>query len=334
MSKYNSIKRREFIKILLYATSVILTTSYCNLILPKYLIYNDTNGGWKKYRHNPILGGDYGTCFDCFVSRIEEVYRMWFSWRPKKSIALVESIDGVSWSQPKIVLSPNIDSGWEDEVNRPSIVKIQDLYHMWYTGQTRDYSRIGYAQSTDGVSWNRISSEPILGADVAWEKDTVMCPHVIYDYKQSQFRMWYSGGDQNEPDSIGYAASKDGINWSKNSNNPIFLPDKKSFWESYKVTGCFVIQHGEYYYMFYIGFSDEFSAQIGLARSKDGISDWKRFPGNPIIGPGISEWDEDAVYKPSVIFEGNQWRLWYNGRKDDIEQIGMAIHIGEDLGFS
>ena len=38
--------------------------------------------------------------------------------------------------------------------------------------------------------------------------------------------------------------------------------------------------------MFYIGFRDQDHAQIGLARSKDGITGWQRHPANPIIRPG------------------------------------------------
>ena len=41
----------------------------------------------------------------------------------------------------------------------------------------------------------------------------------------------------------------------------------------------------------------------------------------------------DAVYKPYAIFEGKRWLLWYNGRKGGVEQIGLALHKGEDLGF-
>ena len=38
---------------------------------------------------------------------------MWFSWRPKKSIALVESRDGIRWSSPVIVLGPDDRADWE-----------------------------------------------------------------------------------------------------------------------------------------------------------------------------------------------------------------------------
>ncbi|HET6385472.1 MAG TPA: hypothetical protein VFJ58_18930, partial [Armatimonadota bacterium] len=99
------------------------------------------------------------------------------------------------------------------------------------------------------------------------------------------------------------------------------------------VTACQVTRHGGWYYMFYIGFRDIDHAQIGLARSKDGIHHWKRLPANPIIRPGQNQWDADACYKPSAIFDGGRWMLWYNGRGGGVEQIGLATHPGEDLGF-
>ena len=84
---------------------------------------NETAAGWKKYEKNPVLGGKLGTCFDVSVLREGNQYRMWFSWRPKQSIALVESPDGLSWSEPQIVLGPRKSSGWEDEVNRPVVIR-------------------------------------------------------------------------------------------------------------------------------------------------------------------------------------------------------------------
>ena len=60
---------------------------------------------------------------------------------------------------------------------------------------------------------------------------------------------------------------------------------------------------------------------------------WKRHPANPIIRPGKDQWDHDAVYKPYAIYDGKKWLLWYNGRRGGVEQIGLAIHEGEDLGF-
>lgn len=224
-------------------------------------------------------------------------------------------------------------SGWEDEVNRPAVVKRSDGYHLWYTGQAKGHSSIGHATSSDGKSWTRVGNRPVLAPDAKWEKVAVMCPDVIWDEQANRYRMWYSGGEQYEPDAIGYAISRDGNNWTKAAHNPVFAADPKNAWEQHKVTACQVLKHGDWFYMFYIGFRDVDHAQIGVARSRDGISDWQRHPSNPIISPTPDGWDHDAVYKPAAIFDGRRWFVWFNGRHGGVEQIGIATHAGEDLGF-
>lgn len=56
---------------------------------------------------------------------------------------------------------------------------------------------------------------------------------------------------------------------------------------------------------------------------------------NPIIAPGKGTWDANACYKPFAIFDKqtNRWLLWYNGRRKRSEQIGLASHEGDDLGW-
>jgi predicted GH43/DUF377 family glycosyl hydrolase len=293
----------------------------------------ETHAGWLKSSANPVLGGKLGTCFDVALLREDGQYRMWFSWRPKASLALVESADGIHWTEPVIVLGPNKGTKWEDDINRPVVVRRADGYHLWYTGQAHGHSWIGYATSQDGKTWTRRSATPVLSPEQPWEKVAVMCPHVLWDDRTKLFRMWYSGGEQYEPDAIGYATSADGLKWTRAAANPIFQADPKIPWEQRKVTACQVVRHGDWYYMFYIGFRDIDHAQIGLARSRDGVTGWERHPANPIILPGENKWDHDACYKPFAIFDGKKWLLWYNGRRGSMEQIGLALHEGENLGF-
>ncbi len=293
-----------------------------------------TTAQWVKYEANPVLGGKYGTCFDVAVLKEKPGYRMWVSWRPKKSIALVESVDGLHWTEPpQVALGPQPQTRWEDDINRPVVLKRDDGYHLWYTGQANGHSAIGYATSSDGLAWKRVSPTPVLVAQEPWEKVAVMCPHTMWDAETKLFRMWYSGGDQYEPDAVGYATSVDGLTWKKHSQNPIFTPDKRSAWEQQKVTGVQVLKLGDWHVMFYIGFRDVDHAQIGVARSRDGITGWERHSANPIICPGQNQWDHDACYKPYAIFDGEKWLLWYNGRHGGLEQIGVAFHRGLDLGF-
>ena len=288
--------------------------------------------GWVKHPQ-PLIGGQLGTVFDVSVLRDGDKYRMWGSWRPRKCVALFESPDGINWSAPLVVLPPEPATGWEDDINRPVVVKRGDGYHMWYTGQARGRSAIGYATSPDGIHWTRRSPRPVLEPEAAWEKVAVMCPHVEWDAAQKRFRMWYSGGEQYEPDAIGYAASPDGLHWTRLAGNPVFRPDPAIAWEHHKVTASMVVIRDGWHYMFYIGFSDVDHARIGVARSRDGISGWQRLDANPIVSPTEGGWDHDACYKPYAIFDGRRWRLWYNGRHGSLEQIGLATREGAGLGF-
>ena len=321
--------RRAFLSSL---TSALTGASACALTQVQTPT-NDTSGGWRKYEHNPVLGGSLGVCFDVSLLREGDRYRMWFSWRTKKSVASVESTDGIHWGPPAIVLGPNPATNWEEDINRPVVIRRGNTYYMWFTGQTGEHSCIGLATSKDGTHFERAGSEPVLSAGQPWEKAAVMCPHVMWDEAMQVYRMWYSGGEQYEPDAIGYATSPDGQRWTKLAVNPIFKANPEATWECYKVTGCQVLRRGAWYYVFYIGFRDIDHAQIGAARSRDGITGWQRHPANPIIRPGKNQWDDEACYKPYAIFDGQRWLLWYNGRHGDVEQIGLAIHDGEDLGF-
>jgi predicted GH43/DUF377 family glycosyl hydrolase len=304
-----------------------------------------TNGGWVKYEGNPVLGGEYGVCFDISILKEDGVYRMWFSWRSDKCIAVTESEDGIHWSKPVKCLLPNPDSGWEDELNRCSVLKRDGKYHMWYTGQVWEShkengkdvytgaSKIGYATSDDGVTWAKFSPNPVFCPEEPWEKVAVMCPNVLWDEEKKQYLMWYSGGEQYEPDAIGFAVGTDGVHWTRTEQNPVFSSIGDSRWERQKCTACQVFLHDGWYYMFYIGFQDIDYAQIGMARSRNGVADWERSSVNPIIAPDEGAWDGEACYKPYVICEDNRWMLWYNGRRGNVEQIGLATLDAQELPF-
>lgn len=293
------------------------------------------DAGWSKSPGNPVLGGKLGACGDACVLQEKDTFRMWFSWRPKKSIALVESKDGIRWDEPQIVLGPNEDTDWEANVSRPAVYKRPYHYHLWYTGQAQGRSWIGQALSPEGKTWTRERAAPALSADMAWEKTAVTYPRVQWEPTGTVFRMWYSGGEQAAPDAIGYATSAEGNMWTKHEDNPVFTADPNLPWEKHGVRAGQVLRRGGWHFMFYVGCSDAGHPQIGLARSGDGIRGWQRHPANPIISPTTNGWDHDGCYEPFAVFDetANRWLLWYNGRKGDVEQIGLATRHGEDLGF-
>ena len=291
------------------------------------------NPKFAKATDNPVLGGALGTCFDVSVLAENGAFRMWFSWRDKKAIALVESKDGINWSRnPKIAISGGSRRRtcfWRPkrrDVSRPCVIFHRGLYHLWYSTHSRTID-IAYAISKDGVRWKE-RRKPVLSPELAWEKDALMGPCVIYDDREQIFKMWYSGGGQHEPDAVGYATSRDGIEWIKHQANPIFAADPSLSWERDRAIGLHVVKAAGYYVGFYIGFADGFEkACVGLARSADGITNWERYEGNPILLPGErGAWDDCNVYRPFVMCCGGSWMLWYNASRfsDRVEQIGLA----------
>ena len=309
--------------------------------MPSSTVFPPTNGGWKKYEKNPVFGNEkLGTCFDVLVFPEKKDgkktgYKMYFSWRPRKSLAVTTSPDGINWREPRIILEPNFASGWEDDLNRNAVVEKDGRLHMWYTGQAHGNSWIGYATAVDDSNWVRIGDEPVLVSEQPWEGMSVMCPSVLWNEERRVFQMWYSAGETYEPNVICYAVSSDGVNWKKHRANPIFVRDPRHIYEKDRVGACQVMRYKDGYLMFYIGYEDIDTARICAAWSPDGISRWKRFEANPIVSPEPGKWDGDACYKPSFLYdeEQNRWLLWYNGRNQAPEYIGLVIHDGEDLGI-
>lgn len=291
---------------------------------------NDINENWIKYKFNPILGNNStGTVFDPFIIKHEGLYKIYVSWRPKGTIALSSSQDGIKWTDLKTVLDKGNTTSWEKIVNRASILQIKKKFYMWYTGQNNGKSQIGFAFSNNGYNFLKYKNNPVLKPEYEYEKKSVMNPHVLYDKEEKLFKMWYSAGEMVEPDVICYAISKDGINWIKYNKNPIFIPNlNKKTLDFYKIGGCDVHKiSSQKYLMFYIGYSDINTARIFIAISQNGINNWKR-KSNPIIKPTKGQFDNNACYKPSAFFDkkNNKWMIWYNGRNKNKEFIGLAFH--------
>jgi predicted GH43/DUF377 family glycosyl hydrolase len=308
--------------------------------------YNETHtsvyGGWRKYEKNPVILPHWGETFDPSINKLPDRYRLYYSWRQVRSIACSDSFDGFHWTKPILCLPYDLSTGFEEEVNRQTVVYKNGKFQMWYNGQVLGHLGMGdglsvlmYAESNDGIHWEK-KSEPVLrGIDNTWECGNILCPHINWDNELQKYRMWYSAGEFYDPILIGYAESSDGFNWERNPNNPIFKPIYENLHERERVGGSAVVKDPDgWHYMFYISYEDAHKSTISIARSLDGITNWERHPENPIIATGPSDsWDSEAIFKPCVLHEKGRWLLWYNGGNVGVEHIGMAIHDGDDLGF-
>lgn len=167
-------------------------------------ISTDDGCAWRKLLRAPLLGRDecdpFLTASPCVM--IENgLWRMWYvscvAWviernEPKHyyHIKYAESTDGRHWSADRRVCI-DFKSADEYAIGRPCVVKDHDLYRMWYCYRGDAY-RIGYAESTDGISWTRKDENAgITVSDAGWDADMVAYPWVFRF--GDDFYMLYNG---------------------------------------------------------------------------------------------------------------------------------------------
>ena len=92
-----------------------------------------------------------------------------------------------------------------------------------------------------------------------------------------------------------------------------------------------ILKESDWYYMFYLAFNGDGNSAIGLARSKDGITNWQRHPDNPIVAGTDGLWDWKGTCKASILRDESGYLMWYNGANAYGEQLGLAYHKGFDL---
>jgi predicted GH43/DUF377 family glycosyl hydrolase len=295
---------------------------------------------WTKYSGNPVLDlGPPGSWEENMVTHPEvlydgTIYHMWYSGYDSSDIYRIgyaTSMDGISWTKnpanPVIGLGSSVS--WEGRhVFSCTVFSDGTKFHMWYTGKdSAHHYRIGYAISTDGVTWTKYLGNPVLdiGSSGSWDDNHVSAPMVIY--YGNTYHMWYSGyysvydGIDYK---IGYAYSSDGISWTKYASNPVMDAGSPGSWDDAGVLSPMVIFDGEIFHMWYRGWNGV-NCRIGYARSL-GVNTWMKVPDSPVLDLGPpGSWEDIYVTHPSVIYDGSMYHMWYSGKHSDNYRIGYAV---------
>lgn len=176
-------------------------------------------------------------------------------------------------------------------------------------------------------NWTKYPVNPVLKRDTVLlnlpnDYIAISDPWVLKD--GSQFKMWYTCGGLNYPTDtllrsrICLCESSDGVNWVKYAGNPVMDVDYSGSWDSLGVETVSILMDdsaplSERYKMWYAGqYFNAYRYDIGYATSPDGIN-WSKYA-SPVVQVGAAaDWDGGFIEGPSVLKEGNTYKMWYAG---------------------
>ncbi len=205
---------------------------------------------------------DSGTMATWLVKQESKKFLYYIGWNLGVTVPFRNSIGlAISHSDDDYVRyanSPIVDRSIKEPHFCASCCVIPDgnLWRMWYlsctgwtkdeTGKLRHHYHIKYAESKDGIYWDRNGLVAIDYANA--DEYAISRPSVVYD--DDCWRMWYSfRGDTYR---IGYAESEDGLNWTR-KDNPVGIDVSKTGWDSEMIEYPFVFDHEGQRYMLYNG---------------------------------------------------------------------------------
>jgi len=178
------------------------------------VISHDKGITFKRQWYGPILDRNMEEPFytgAVFVMKEGEIWKMWYTsgteWKEISNkleicyrIKYVESSDGIHWNRKNVsCINPKHDL---EAIASPAVIKVNRIYKMWYCYRNIDNFRndkekgykIGYAESKDGIKWNRLDQEMDLKpSNYGWDSKMVAYP-AVFELKGTLY-MIYNGND-------------------------------------------------------------------------------------------------------------------------------------------
>ena len=216
------------------------------------------------------------------------------AWRAADRVAAAPALDlrGVwvetPWAKP--VIDRGRFGAWDHmAVDNPYVHVEGNTLFCFYEAQDKPFANggreaFGIATSSDGVHWQKLTSNPILttGDDGAWDHIVAKLPVGVIKRGQ-HYHLVYSGRDSHTKQ-IGLATACQITGpWTKSPDNPV-LRSRSGEWDkmlSTHPTPLFEID-GRYHLLFR-GMERRYEQQgVGLAVSTD-LLHWQRLPTSPVI---------------------------------------------------
>lgn len=224
------------------------------------------------------------------------------------------------------ILAPRGD-GWESAGTfNPAVIVRGDKIVMLYRAQDRQgTSRLGYAESTDGIHFTR-RSEPVLSPSTEYERDGGVEDPRLVQFDDTHY-LTYTGYNKKDAQ-LCLATSKDLVHWDRKG---VILPANQGNWNvKWTKSGAIVPEkiNGKYW-MYFLGTSADGKDQTGLASSID-LLHWTEETKTPVLPVRPGQFDSRVAEPgpPPLVAAGGAGGiiLIYNGADDKlVYRTGVAV---------
>jgi len=226
------------------------------------------------------------------------------------------------------ILSPR-GTGWESAGTfNPAVVTHDGKFVMLYRAQdAAGTSRLGYAESTDGVHFKR-RNKPVLWPEMDYEKDGGIEDPRLVRIGQTYY-LTYTGYNKRDAQ-LCLATSKDLVHWKRKG---VILPAYKGNWNVgwTKSGAIFPEKLQGKYWMYWLGTAADKTDQMGLSYSTD-LVHWTEATEAPVLPRRPGMFDSRVVEPgpPPILVPGGIL-LIYNGADDKlVYRTGVAIFDPKD----
>lgn len=207
---------------------------------------------------------------------------------------------------------------WDQKIReRGYILREGNTYHLWYTGyrEGADQNRsLGYATSTDGLTWTRYKDNPIHAS--TWVED--MC--VI---KSGNTYYMVAEGKN---DVAHLLTSTDRINWTEQGPLDIRYTTNQPLSKGPYGTPT-LWKEKDTWYLFY----ERKDQAVWLATSKD-LKVWTNVQDEPVLEKGPADYDRYAVAMNQIIrYKGAYYAYYHASAFADWHEWSTNIAVSTDL---
>jgi predicted GH43/DUF377 family glycosyl hydrolase len=226
------------------------------------------------------------------------------------------------------VVSPQ-GASWESAGTfNPAVVSYHGKFVMLYRAQdATGTSRIGYAESTDGLHFTR-RPDPILSPETEYEKDGGVEDPRLQRFGDTYY-LTYTGYNKKDAQ-LCMATSRDLIHWERKG---VILPAYKGSWNTgWTKSGAIVPEKIDgKYWMYWLGTNADKTDQMGLSYSSD-LLHWTEATDTPVLPRRAGKFDSRVVEPgPPPILTDRGIVLIYNGADDRlVYRTGIAVFDRKD----